>query len=140
MYSPLIATAVVRGAAGLPLGTARILPCWTHTRRGRAPASAFREGFESRPKLFKVPRRRSHSTMSYAQKLRSVAAAWPADPFRPNMQLKTLLDSLSTHPRLSPDVVQSARVLLENGVQHRVSASSLMHSVPSQAVFAVPAV
>ncbi|KAH0833970.1 hypothetical protein J3R83DRAFT_11188 [Lanmaoa asiatica] len=71
----------------------------------------------------------------YAQKLRTIAAAWPTDPFRPNMQLKNFLESLSTHPRLSPDAVQSARVLLENGVQHRVRAPSvrwLVQSVVSQ--------
>lgn len=62
----------------------------------------------------------------YAQKLRSIAAAWPTDPFRPNLQLKNFLESLSAHPRLTPDAVQSARVLLENGVQHRVSTSLLV--------------
>jgi hypothetical protein len=58
----------------------------------------------------------------YAQQLRTIAAAWPTDPFRPNMQLNQFLASLATHPRLTPDAVRSASVLLENGVQHRVSA------------------
>ncbi|KAN0080081.1 hypothetical protein V8E55_009647 [Tylopilus felleus] len=59
----------------------------------------------------------------YAHKLKAIAAAWPADPFRPNMQLKHLLASLATHPRLTPDAVRSARVLLDNGVQHRHARS-----------------
>lgn len=59
----------------------------------------------------------------YAPKLKAIAAAWPSDPFRPNMQLKTFLESLATHPRLTPNAVHSARVLLDNGVQHKVSAS-----------------
>lgn len=54
-------------------------------------------------------------------KLRAIAAAWPTDPFRPNLQLKRFLDALATHPRLSPAAVQSATALLENRVQHRVS-------------------
>ena len=57
-----------------------------------------------------------------AQKLSTIAAAWPTDPFRPNLQLKQFLESLSTHPRLTPGAVRSASVLLENGVQHKVSA------------------
>ena len=63
------------------------------------------------------------SVCKQAQKLRTTAAAWPTDPFRPNMQLKNFLESLATHPRLTPNAVHSARVLLDNGVQHRVSAS-----------------
>ncbi|KAG8215221.1 hypothetical protein J3R82DRAFT_8764 [Butyriboletus roseoflavus] len=96
-----------------------------------------REGFESRFKTFQT-RRVSFDPMS-ASNLKSIAAAWPADPFRPNMQLKTFFESLATHPRLSPAVVQSARVLVDNGVQHRVSPSSLTQPVVSQAwFFAVP--
>ncbi|KAF8556772.1 hypothetical protein OG21DRAFT_1596292 [Imleria badia] len=59
----------------------------------------------------------------YAQKLKTIAAAWPTDPFRPNMQLKTFFESLATHPRLTPDAVQSARVLLDNDVQHKYPLS-----------------
>lgn len=66
----------------------------------------------------------------YAHKLKAIAAAWPADPFRPNMQLKHLLASLATHPRLTPDAVRSARVLLDNGVQHRVSTPRSLAPTP----------
>ena len=69
--------------------------------------------------------KRSTTTLmasKYAQKLSTIAAAWPTDPFRPNLQLKQFLESLSTHPRLTPDAVRAAKVLLENGVQHKVSA------------------
>ncbi|KAF8130272.1 hypothetical protein EV363DRAFT_1219193 [Boletus edulis] len=59
----------------------------------------------------------------YAQRLKSVAAAWPTDPFRPNLQLKTFFESLATHPHLTPNAVQSANVLLENGIQHRYPLS-----------------
>ncbi|KAG9311083.1 hypothetical protein JVU11DRAFT_8990 [Chiua virens] len=59
----------------------------------------------------------------HAQKLKTIAAAWPTDPFRPNMQLKTFLASLTTHPRLTSDAAQSARVLLENGVQNKYTLS-----------------
>lgn len=80
------------------------------------------------PSPIQSPFARARSTQKpsmAASKLRTIAAAWPTDPFRPNMQLKKLLESLSEHPRLTPDAVQSARALLENGVQRRVSISSL---------------
>ncbi|KAF9234589.1 hypothetical protein BU15DRAFT_52460 [Melanogaster broomeanus] len=60
----------------------------------------------------------------YAQKLSTIAAAWPTDPFRPNLQLKIFLQSLATHPKLTQDAVQSAKVLLENGVQRKYPLSS----------------
>jgi len=61
-----------------------------------------------------------------SSKLRAIAAAWPTDPFRPNLQLKRFLDALATHPRLSPAAVQSATALLENRAQHRVSPSAFV--------------
>ncbi|KIJ18145.1 hypothetical protein PAXINDRAFT_71802 [Paxillus involutus ATCC 200175] len=63
------------------------------------------------------------ATSKYAQRLSTIAAAWPTDPFRPNLQLKTFLQSLSAHPNLTQEAVQSARVLLDNGVQHKYPLS-----------------
>lgn len=91
----------------------------------------FREGFESDSKIskslaalpFAQTKPTSMAASKYTQKLRTIAAAWPTDPFRPNVQLKVFLESLSTHPRLSPEAVRSARVLSEDGVQHKVSPS-----------------
>lgn len=60
------------------------------------------------------------ATSNYAQKLSNIAAAWPADPFRPNLQLKIFLQSLSAHPNLTPEAVQAARTLLDNGIQQKV--------------------
>ncbi|KAF9463314.1 hypothetical protein BDZ94DRAFT_1282512 [Collybia nuda] len=51
-----------------------------------------------------------------AQKLSAIASTWVKDPFRPNIQLPTLLYSLSTHPRLTPQAVQAARALRDNDV------------------------
>ncbi|KAF9228092.1 hypothetical protein BS17DRAFT_799564 [Gyrodon lividus] len=63
------------------------------------------------------------ASKSYAQRLSTIAAAWPTDPFRPNLQLKTFLQSLSSHPNLTPEAVHSARVLLENGIRHKYPLS-----------------
>ncbi|KIJ61240.1 hypothetical protein HYDPIDRAFT_116241 [Hydnomerulius pinastri MD-312] len=64
------------------------------------------------------------ATSKFAQKLSTVAASWPVDPFRPNLQLKTFLQSLSAHPKLTQEAVQSSRLLLENGIQHKYPLSS----------------
>ncbi|KAL1938957.1 hypothetical protein VTO73DRAFT_11110 [Trametes versicolor] len=46
--------------------------------------------------------------------MRRIAAKWPGDPFRPNIQLKTLFESLAEHPNLTPTAVSAARAL-KNG-------------------------
>ena len=74
----------------------------------------------------------------YAQKLKAIVAAWPTDPFRPNMQLKDFLQSLAAHPRLTPEAVRSARALLENGVQHKVIALSLVLAFRSHTALQYP--
>ncbi|KAI0830149.1 hypothetical protein BC628DRAFT_1313326 [Trametes gibbosa] len=48
------------------------------------------------------------------QQMQRIAAKWPGDPFRPNVQLKTLLTSLAEHPNLTPAAVRTARAL-KNG-------------------------
>ena len=55
-----------------------------------------------------------------AQQLSTVASTWIKDPFRPNMQLQTLLQSLATHPRLTPQAVNAALALKENEVYRQV--------------------
>ncbi|KAA1466845.1 hypothetical protein DENSPDRAFT_56410 [Dentipellis sp. KUC8613] len=55
-----------------------------------------------------------------AQRLRQLAAAWPADPLRPTLQLKTFLASLADHPRLTTRAVQAVRALEENQFQTRL--------------------
>ncbi|TFY58386.1 hypothetical protein EVG20_g8171 [Dentipellis fragilis] len=59
-----------------------------------------------------------------AQRLRQLASAWPADPLRPTLQLKTFLASLADHPRLTTRAVQAVRALEENQFQTRVRAPS----------------
>ncbi|ETW79730.1 hypothetical protein HETIRDRAFT_49374 [Heterobasidion irregulare TC 32-1] len=54
-----------------------------------------------------------------AQQLRRISAEWPNDPLRPNMQLKTFLNSLADHPKLSPAAVTAAQVLQENRISKK---------------------
>ncbi|EIM88429.1 uncharacterized protein STEHIDRAFT_77424 [Stereum hirsutum FP-91666 SS1] len=51
-----------------------------------------------------------------SSQLRRIATNWPADPIRPNMQLKTFLESLAEHPNLAsrPAAVEAAKALQEN--------------------------
>jgi hypothetical protein len=55
-----------------------------------------------------------------SQKLGNIAAAWPSDPFRPNLQLKNFLQSLSRHPNLTSQAVNAARALKDNEIQQKV--------------------
>ena len=55
------------------------------------------------------------------QRLRHIAAEWPADPLRPNLQLKTFLVALADHPALSERAVAATSALHQNHVQSRVS-------------------
>ncbi|PCH43015.1 hypothetical protein WOLCODRAFT_73673 [Wolfiporia cocos MD-104 SS10] len=58
-----------------------------------------------------------------AQQLRTIAAFWPGDPFRPNLQLKNLLDALADHPNLSAQAVKAARALQTNEFQKKYPLS-----------------
>ncbi|KAG6891448.1 hypothetical protein C0992_006707 [Termitomyces sp. T32_za158] len=49
-----------------------------------------------------------------AKQMSEIAATWVKDPFRPNLQLKTLWQSLATHPRLTSQSVRAARALKDN--------------------------
>jgi len=51
-----------------------------------------------------------------SRKLSSIAASWPTDPFRPNLQLKNFFQSLSTHPNLTPAAVDAVDALKNNAI------------------------
>ncbi|KAI0316962.1 hypothetical protein OF83DRAFT_1164112 [Amylostereum chailletii] len=54
-----------------------------------------------------------------SNQLRHLAEKWPADPLRPNLQLKTFLTSLAEHPNLTPNAVHAVRSLHENRFAHK---------------------
>jgi hypothetical protein len=58
------------------------------------------------------------------QRLRRIAAEWPADPLRPKIQLKTFLAALAEHPALSPTAVAAMNALHQNEVSGHVSGLS----------------
>lgn len=59
-------------------------------------------------------------TAKLAQQLSSIAVQWPRDPFRPHLLLPTFLQSLSKHPKLTPEAVQAAHALKSNRAQKQV--------------------
>ncbi|KAH7882186.1 hypothetical protein F5I97DRAFT_1817490 [Phlebopus sp. FC_14] len=64
------------------------------------------------------------SASKNAQKLRAIAASWPADPFRPHLQLKTFFQSLAAHPNLTAEAVQATKTMLDNDIQKKYPLSS----------------
>lgn len=52
--------------------------------------------------------------------LQKLAAQWPADPFRPHLQLKTFLESLSYHPNLTDEAVTATRSLVQDDLRRKV--------------------
>ncbi|KAH9948485.1 hypothetical protein B0H21DRAFT_690069 [Amylocystis lapponica] len=58
-----------------------------------------------------------------APQLHRIAAGWPVDPFRANIQLKTFLASLADHPNLTPQAVRAARALQDNEFQKKYPLS-----------------
>ncbi|KAK1232189.1 hypothetical protein PQX77_004670 [Marasmius sp. AFHP31] len=63
------------------------------------------------------------SSSKLAQNMSKVAKSWPKDPFRPHLQLSGFLESLSNHPRLTPQAVQAAQALENSTVQKRYPLS-----------------
>lgn len=61
------------------------------------------------------------ATTKLSQQLHRVAAQWPADPFRPNLQLKNFLTALADHPQLTPQAIRASRALLNNEIQKKAS-------------------
>ncbi|KAL9710550.1 hypothetical protein Ac2012v2_006085 [Leucoagaricus gongylophorus] len=66
-----------------------------------------------------------------AQRLSSIAHSWVVDPFRPNMQLGTFLNSLAAHPRLTLRAVNAARSLHNNDLARKYPLSDKMLHPPS---------
>ncbi|CAL1697941.1 unnamed protein product [Somion occarium] len=66
------------------------------------------------------------STTKLSQQLHRIAAQWPGDPFRPHLQLKTLLESLADHPQLTPHAVRAADALLHNQIQKKYKLTDKM--------------
>lgn len=64
------------------------------------------------------------TTKTVGNKLHKLAAQWPADPFRPHLQLKTFLESLSRHPNITDEAVAATRSLLQNDLRHKVCRCS----------------
>lgn len=64
----------------------------------------------------------NHHLRHTQQRLRRIAAEWPADPLRPNLQLKTFFAALADHPALSARAVAATRALHKNRVSDRVSS------------------
>ncbi|KAI0668876.1 hypothetical protein C8Q78DRAFT_1070948 [Trametes maxima] len=58
------------------------------------------------------------------QQMQRIAAKWPGDPFRPNVQLKTFLESLAEHPNLTPTAVRATQALQENELQTKYALSA----------------
>ncbi|KAJ7619530.1 hypothetical protein FB45DRAFT_981081 [Roridomyces roridus] len=56
-------------------------------------------------------------TRRLAEQMARIAASCPVDPLRPHIQLQTFLQSLATHPRLTPAAVEAARALEANEAQ-----------------------
>lgn len=61
--------------------------------------------------------------MKLGGRLRSIAATWPVDPFRPNLQLKNFLTSLADHPNLTPEAVRAAHTLQDSQLQKKYPLS-----------------
>jgi hypothetical protein len=66
------------------------------------------------------------STTKLSQQLHRIASLWPADPFRPHLQLGTFLKALADHPQLSQQAVRAARALQENEFKKKASSGLLV--------------
>lgn len=80
------------------------------------------------------------SANKLAQKLSITATAWPKDPFRPNMQLANFLQSLATHPNLTPNAVEAALTLQSNAIMQKVRFMTSHHSRDLRCILSVPTI
>ncbi|EPS94602.1 hypothetical protein FOMPIDRAFT_1054949 [Fomitopsis schrenkii] len=60
------------------------------------------------------------------QQLQRVAAKWPTDPFRPNLQLRVFLESLAKHPNLTLQAAAAAGALQEGQFHRKYPLSDKM--------------
>ncbi|KAK7055142.1 hypothetical protein R3P38DRAFT_3253258 [Favolaschia claudopus] len=58
-------------------------------------------------------------TGKLAVEMTRIASACPIDPLRPHIQLQTFLNSLATHPNLTPSAVRAAQALERNDMQQK---------------------
>ncbi|KAJ3546728.1 hypothetical protein NMY22_g1945 [Coprinellus aureogranulatus] len=70
----------------------------------------------------------AQSTKQLATKLGTLANTWVHDPFRPNIQMSTFLQSLARHPRLTPQAVQAVATLHRGDVKKAVRAN-IIHAM-----------
>jgi len=83
----------------------------------------------SRTQPYSMSMSTSQHHLRHAQQLlRQIAAEWPADPLRPNLQLKTFFAALADHPALSARAVAATRALHRNQVSDRVSSFDALFS------------
>lgn len=66
-----------------------------------------------------------------AQKMAGIARSWLHDPIRPHLQLSAFLESLASHPNLTPQAVRAAQLLQNSEVYKKVGLLPRMFSSPS---------
>ncbi|KAJ7079564.1 hypothetical protein B0H15DRAFT_858231 [Mycena belliarum] len=66
------------------------------------------------------------ATKGLAKEMARIASACPTDPLRPHIQLQTFLQSLATHPRLTPAAVRAAQALERNDMQKKYALTDKM--------------
>jgi len=93
-------------------------------RNGRTDWTSLHSASVETPRI--VPRAAAFAmtTKAVGNQLQKLAAQWPADPFRPHLQLKTFFESLSHHPNLTDGAVIATRSLLQNDTRHKVRRCS----------------
>ena len=75
------------------------------------------------------------SSRKLGQKMALVAHSWLHDPVRPHLQLSTLLEALSKHPKLTPQAVRAAQALQNNQAYKKVESSPANILRPIHMVF-----
>ncbi|CDO70396.1 hypothetical protein BN946_scf184999.g36 [Trametes cinnabarina] len=58
--------------------------------------------------------------------MQRIAANWPADPFRPTVQLKTFMESLAEHPNLTPAAVRASEAIQNDVFKQKYMLSQRM--------------
>ncbi|KAI8972567.1 hypothetical protein BD414DRAFT_425702 [Trametes punicea] len=65
----------------------------------------------------------SATATTLKQQMQRIAASWPGDPFRPNVQLKTFMESLAEHPNLTPAAVRASQALQNDVFKNKYALS-----------------
>jgi hypothetical protein len=61
------------------------------------------------------------------KELFKISQQWPKDPFRPHLQINGFLNSLATHPGLTPRAVKATRILLNGDIEKQVRISHVQY-------------